>query len=211
MIVIDEQEVKPPDSPKPSYLSGPGSMEWSGKIIAVSEDASDMRRRIGAAALEMDAADGSSQARWRDIVAARLPKHQWPRQRVLITAVNAQTGESVVFDSDSGVDLVDAVAASTSNGFGPFGPYRVAEHRYLDGGYRRGSNTDLAAGYGRVLVLDPFSGRSRHPLEWGMALATQVDELRTTGSIVEIVFPDARSGDVFNANALNPSTRLPAA
>jgi NTE family protein len=190
-------------------LSGPNYMEWSNKIIASAEDASDMRRRMGAAALEMDASDGSGQTRWRDIVAARLPSHHWPQQPVLVTAVDAHTGEPVVFDRHSGIDLVDAVAASTSNGFG--GPYRIGEDRYINGGYRRSENADLAAGYGRVLVLSPFGGRSRMPREWGMDLATQVDELRAGGSTVETVFPDAGAGDVFDANALDPSTRLQAA
>jgi NTE family protein len=49
------------------------------------------------------------------------------------------------------------------------------------------------------------------PLAWGMDLATQVAELRAAGSTVETVFPDAGAGDVFGANALDPSTRLPAA
>jgi len=186
-------------------FSGPSYLEWSNRIIWSAEDASDMRRRMGAAALEMDASDGSSQTRWRDIVAARLPSHHWPQQPVLITAVDAHTGEPVVFDRHSGIDLVDAVAASTGNG------YRIGENRYINGGYRRSENADLAAGYGRVLVLSPFGGRSRMPLEWGMDLATQVDELRAGGSRVETVFPDAGAGDVFDANALDPTTRLPAA
>ena len=97
-----------------SFL-GPNYMEWSNGIIASAADASDMRRRMGAAALEMDASDGSSKTRWRDIVAARLPSHHWPQQPVLIPAVDAHTGEPVVFDRHSGVDLVDAVAASTSS------------------------------------------------------------------------------------------------
>src|SRR5260370_10184244 len=54
-------------------------------------------------------------------------------------------------------------------------------------------------------------GRSRMPLEWGMDLATQVDELRAGGSRVETVFPDGGAGDVFDANASDPSTRLRAA
>jgi NTE family protein len=62
-----------------------------------------------------------------------------------------------------------------------------------------------------VLVLSPFGGRSRMPLEWGMDLATQVDELRAEGSRVETVFPDGGAGDVFDANASDPSTRLQAA
>src|ERR1700722_513625 len=192
-------------------FSGPTYMEWSDAIIGSAEDASDMRRRMGAAALEMDASDGSSQTRWRDVVAGRLPSRPWPQQRVLITAVDAHTGDPVVFDRHSGIDLVDAVAASTSNGFGPFPPYRIGENRYINGGYRRNENADLAAGYGQVLVLSPFGGRSRMPPEWGMDLATQVDELHAGGSRVETVFPDGGAGDVFDANALDPSTRLQAA
>jgi NTE family protein len=194
---------RPPDLSVPSY------MEWSSAIIESAEDASDMRRRIGAAVLERDASDGAGTARWRAIVGARLPSHDWPQQRVLITAVDAHTGEPVVFDRDSGVELVDAVAASTSNGFG--GPYRIGENLYLDGGYRRSENADLAAGYDRVLVLSPFGGASRMPREWGMDLATQVSELRAGGSRVETVFPDSSAGDVFNARAMDPSTRPQAA
>lgn len=192
-----------------SPRSGPDYLAWSDRIIAASADPADMRRRMAAAALEMDAAGSEGSARWRAIVAARLPGVEWPLRRVMIPAVDARTGEPVVFDRDSGVDLVDAVAASTSNGYG--GPYRIGEDRYLNGGYRRSSNADLAAGCGRVLVLEPFGGRSRTPPAWGMDLATQVEELRAAGSAVEVVFPDAGAGDVFNANALDPATRLPAA
>lgn len=187
-------------------ISGPQYMEWSGGIIGSAEDASDMRRRMGAAALEMDASDGSGQS-WRTVVAARLPSHDWPQQPVIIAAVDANTGEPVVFDRHSGVELVDAVAASTS----AMTPYPIGEKRYINGGYRRNENADLAAGYGRVLVFSPFSGRSRMPEQWGMDLAAQVAELRAGGSKVETVFPDAGAGDVFDANALDPSTRLPAA
>jgi NTE family protein len=186
-------------------------MEITSRIIAAAEDAADMRRRMGAAALEMDAAsDGSGQTQWRATVAARLPSQHWPQRTVLITAVDAHTGEPVVFDRHSGVDLVDAVAASTSNGFG-VPPYSIGDSRYIDGGYRRNENADLAAGYERVLVLSPFGGRSRHPLEWGMHLAAQVDELRAGGSRVETIFPDGDSLNAFGVNMMDPSTRVPAA
>ena len=130
-------------------------MEITSQIIGAAEDAADMRRRMGAAALEMDAAsDGSGQTQWRATVAARLPSQHWPQRPVLIVAVDARTGEPVVFDRHSGVDLVDAVAASCANGFG-VPPYRIGDNRYIDGGYRRNENADLAAGYRRVLVCHP--------------------------------------------------------
>ena len=186
-------------------------MERTSGIIAAAEDAADMRRRMGAAALEMDAAsDGSGQTRWRATVAARLPSQRWPERTMLIVAVDAHTGEPVVFDRHSGVDLADAVAASTSNGFG-VPPYSIGGSRYIDGGYRRNENADLAAGYGRVLVLSPLGGRTRHPLDWGMQLAAQVDELRARGSRVETILPDSNSRNAFGSNLMDPSTRPPAA
>ena len=168
-----------------------------------------MRRRMGAAALDMDAAsDGSWQTQWRATVAARLPSQRWPQRTVLITAVDAHTGEPVVFDRHSGVDLVDAVAASCASGL----PYRIGGSRYIDGGYRSNAeNADLAAGYARVLVLSPFGGRSRTPVDWGLHLATQVDELRARGSKVDTIFPDSDSEHMFGANAMDPSLRPAAA
>ncbi|HAG59791.1 MAG TPA: patatin, partial [Arthrobacter bacterium] len=70
---------------------------------------------------------------------------------------------------------------------------------------------DLAAGYGQVLVLSPFGGKTLQPLEWGMQLATQVDELRAGGSRVETIFPDSNSEHMFGANAMDLSLRPPAA
>ena len=184
-------------------------LERISKIIASAEDVADMRRRMGAAALDMEAAsDGSWQAQWRTTVAARLPSQLWPQRTVFITAVDAQTGEPVVFDRDSGVELADAVAASCSSGL----PYKIGDRRYIDGGYRSNAeNADLAAGYERVLVLSPFGGRSLHPLEWGTHLATQVDELRAGGSRVETIVPDSNSEHMFGANAMDPSMRPAAA
>lgn len=112
-----------------------------------------------------------------------------------------------MFDRHSGVDLADAVAASCASGR----PHGIGDERYIDGGYRRNENADLAAGHVRVLVLSPFGGRSRHPLDWGMHLATQVDELRAGGSRVETIFPDSDAEHMFGANAMDLSLRPPAA
>src|SRR3954452_9897962 len=197
-----------PDSGRVPIGPVAGHMERTSRIIAAAEDAADMRRRMGAAALEMDpASDGSGQTRWRATVAARLPSQRWPEQAVLITVVDAHTGEPVVFDRHSGVDLVDAGAASTAGG----PPYSIGDLRYIDGGYRSIENADLAAGYGRVLVLAPFGGESRHPREWGTHLAAQVDELRAGGSKVETIFPDSKSEHMFGANAMDLSLRPSAA
>jgi len=104
---------------------------------------------------------------------------------MLITAVDADRGEPVVLDRESGVDIVDAVAASCSSGLA----YRIGGRRFIDGGYRCNENADLAAGCDRVLVLSPFGGRSRHPRHWGTWLSEQVDALRGSGSAVRTIVP----------------------
>ena len=179
------------------------------RIIAASSNAIDFRHRLCASALELDAeSDGAWTDRWRSIVAPRLPHPEWPEQTVLITAVNARTGEGVVFDRESGVELVDAVAASTSSGL----PYRIGGTPYLDGGFRTNAeNADLAAGYERVLVLSPFGGRSLVPQGWGTHLATQLDELRGGGTLVETVYPGPESEHLFGPNGMDLSLRPAAA
>ncbi|RIJ69880.1 patatin-like phospholipase family protein [Nakamurella silvestris] len=179
------------------------------KIIADSVDAADMRRRMGASALEREAAsDGTWQSQWRTTVAARLPHQSWPARSILITAVDAVTGDPVVFDRHSGVELADAVAASCSSGL----PYEIGGRRYIDGGYRTNAeNADLATGFARVLVLSPFGGRTLTPPAWHLDLATQVADLRSRGSRVATICPDSSSEHMFGANAMDLSLRPAAA
>jgi NTE family protein len=182
------------------------NMARTAAIIAEAADVADMRRRMGAAAIALDP-DGEKSGHWRGIVSRRLPETEWPERRLRITAVDARTGEPVVFDRDSGVDLVDAVAASCSSGFA----YAIGDERYIDGGYRRNENADLAAGADRVLVLSPFGGRTRHPLAWETDLATQVAELRASGSTVETVVPGDGTERMLGATAMDLSLRAEAA
>lgn len=199
--------------PRPAPVVGPvrpavDHLERTNRIIAESEDAADMRRRMGAAALELAADAGDAWSKqWRATVASRLPSPHWPERAVLLTAIDAATGDPVVFDRHSGVDLVDAVAASCSSVM----PHRIGDRHFLDGGYRRNENADLAAGCERALVLSPFGGRTRHPLDWGMQLAAQVDELEASGSQVETVFPTKDADHLFGANAMDLSLRPRAA
>ena len=90
------------------------------------------------------------------MIAGRLPDHSWPDRALAVVAVDAHSGEPRVFDRDSGVDLIDAVAASCAvPGIWP--PVTIGGRRYIDGGVRSAVNADLAAGYGRVLILVPMA------------------------------------------------------
>ncbi|MFK3679415.1 patatin-like phospholipase family protein [Microbacterium sp. NPDC090218] len=178
------------------------------RIIDASQNIADMRRRMGAAAIELAEASAGAGARWRQTVAARLPRADWPSGRILITAVDALTGEPIGFERGSGVELVDAVAASCASGFA----YPIGRRRYIDGGFRANAeNADLATGYARVLVLSPFGGASRTPAAWRTHLAAQIEDLRSAGSLVESIAPDPQARQAFGDNVMDPSTRVPAA
>lgn len=177
------------------------------RLINASRDVTETRLKFGAAAMEL-AAEHDYSERWRDTVAARFTARTWPYKRLLITAVDARTGEPVVFDRHSDVELVVAVAASCSSG----PAYRIGKRRYIDGGYRTNAdNADLAAGYQRVLVLSPLSGRTLTPVAWGLDLVTQEQRLRSQGSDVKVLAPATEAEHLFGANAMNPSLRGPAA
>jgi NTE family protein len=199
------------DRPRSGATSNGGHTDRVGSVIAAADSLADMRRRFGAAALERAIASGDAvREQCRATVASRLPNAEWPAQRVLITGVDARTGEPAVFDRTAGVDLVDAVAASCSSAVA----YRIGDRHYIDGGYRTNAeNADLAAGFERVLVLSPFGGRSLQPPEWRTDLAAQIADLRAAGSRVETMSPDAGARDIFapSGNVMSPSSREPAA
>jgi NTE family protein len=183
-------------------------LERTARIIADSADPADLRRRLGASSLELATADPQAHERWRRVVAGRLPDARWPERAVKITAVDARTGDGVVFDRDSGVELVDAVAASTSSG----PAYPIGQAWYVDGGYRSNpENADLASGYDRVLVLSPYGGRTRTPVNWRLDVSTQLAALRAAGSHAELIGPLAEHADLFGVGGMDPALRRPAA
>ena len=82
--------------------------DW-GEIMTGVTSGEEMLRRAGAYAL---AADTVPEAKRRAVIESRLPSRAWPTRRVQLVAVDAETGQPYVFDSQSGAELVDAVAAS---------------------------------------------------------------------------------------------------
>ena len=162
----------------------------------------DMRRRIGTLALETSTVSESVR---RAAISARVPEEHWPASTLLLTAVDAETGEPTVFTKDSGVDLVDAVAASCAVP-GVWPPVTINGHRYIDGGVRSGTNADLAAGCDRVLVITPSLASAPPP--WGN-LDNEIGQLSPAD--VQVVYANEASVAAFGTNPLSPSTRGPAA
>jgi NTE family protein len=216
-----------PTRPAPQIPQPPPSLPMAAvfermrAIGAAATSAADLRRAMGAFGLESDSTLGSGAEQRRAMVAARLPSPEWPDRPMLVTAVDAHTGALVAFDRDSGVDLVDAVTASTAlPGLVP--TVGINGARYIDGGVPSPENADLASGYANVVVLSPLGGRTgpppegqfeglRRPPEWGVDLTSQVEGLRKQGSHVEVITPDADSRAAMGTNMMDLAARIPAA
>jgi NTE family protein len=174
-----------------------------GWVLARSRDPVRARTRFGRMAL---ATRTVSPAERREVIEARLPTADWPRRRLLITAVDADSGEFTAFDAASGVGLVDAVGASCAVP-GVWPPVSINGRRWIDGGMRSAANADLAAGCERIAVIAPLvRGFRTMP-----SVASQVAELRSAGSVVVVVSPDSAALAAIGRNVLDPAHRGPAA
>ena len=167
---------------------------------ATSEE--DRRKRMGAVAR---AAKTVPQSVRREVIASRLPSHEWSERRVIITAVDADSGELRAFDRNSGVDLVDAVSASCAVP-GVWPTVEIEGRRYMDGGSRSIANADLAAGSDPVLILVP--GPEESPL--GPAIPQSEFDALAPAAILTILTDEA-SLAAFGMNPLDPATRRPSA
>jgi NTE family protein len=159
-------------------------------------------QKIGAVALSKATV---SEAVRRDVIAQRLPSHDWPDRLLRISAIDTATGEVVTFDNGSGVGLVDAVAASCAVP-GVWPPVTIGDRRYMDGGVGSSVNMALANDCDVAVVLVPL-GRST-PSPFGAGAADEVDAFR--GSTFG-VFADDGSLAAFGPNPLDPTCRTPSA
>ncbi len=160
----------------------------------------ELRARIGALALM---APTVSESERLAIITSRLPRHEWPARRLLITAVDTATGDPVVWDRDAGVPLVLAVAASCAVP-GVWPPVTVDGRRYMDGGVRSGTNADLAAGHGVVVILAPIVGNLL-----GGSLDEEIASLGPEAKVL-VVSPAPAALEAIGPNPLDPSRRAPA-
>ena len=160
------------------------------------------RQRIGAVAL---ATETVAEPVRRNVIAQRLPTHTWPDRVLRVTAIDIATGELVVFDRNSGVDLVDAVAASCAVP-GAWPPVTIGDRRYMDGGIGSTINLDVADDCDMAVVLVPAGVSAPSPFGPG-----PVPEIAAFRGTTLDVFADRESLAAFGPNALDPRCRIASA
>ncbi|MFF2195582.1 patatin-like phospholipase family protein [Streptomyces sp. NPDC058157] len=126
-----------------------------GEVFAVLGDAASdpagAWRRAGRIAV---AAETGPEQAHLDRMRAMVGADRWPDRKLLVTALDAETGEREVFDRASGAPLAAAVAASTAFP-GIYPPITVNGRRYMDGSLRSATHAGLAAGARTLVVIDP--------------------------------------------------------
>ena len=197
-----EAQLVPPDG-EPAAALRRGTLLRMGLAMIGPRDPQRVRARIGRVALR---ARTVPEAERIAVIGRRLPVHEWPQRALRVAAVDASTGEFVALDRDSGVPLVEAVAASCAVP-GVWPPVSTGGRRFIDGGVRSPANADLAAGCDRVVVLAPLV-RGFGPMA---GVAGQVARLRADGAQVALVSPDAAALAAIGRNVLDPARRAAAA
>ena len=125
----------------------------------------------------------------------------WPA-RFACTTVDAETGEFIVWDAASKIDLAKGVASSCSVP-GIFPPIAINGRRYIDGGVRSPTCIDLAKGADRVLALAVIGDMGRE-----MQMARIEPERAALGDTpFELIVPDAESLEAFGPNLMDPTRR----
>ncbi len=162
-------------------------------------DPAEARRRVGAAAR---ATAGDEEAHIARIASLLPAAERWPQRRLLVTAVDTESGEPVAWHGGSGVPLGRAVAASCAVP-AVYPPVTIGGRRYMDGGVRSVTNADLASGASAVIVLDAVGHLTpRGPLQ---------DELAALGAASTLVItPDDSAAAVMGTNLLDGAIAAPA-
>lgn len=199
-----ERQLEPPEREKVARMTRAALARYGWAMLRSRGKDVEFRRRVGALALAAEKAGLTPPEQERlDVIGARLVSTQWPERALIITTVDAVTGEFRTFDRDSGVPLLQAVAASCAVP-GVYPPVTIDGRRYVDGGMRSAANADLAQGYDRLVVLAPIPR--------GVGPVASVDA-QVTGMVsrVAVVVPDRASRTAIGRNVLDPAARAPSA
>jgi NTE family protein len=197
-----ERQLAPPAGEIAARL-GPAVIARMAWIMLTSRDQVRARARLGAMALR---ARTVPEADRQQVFERRLPSADWPARPLLLTAIDARTGEFVVFDAAGEASLVQAVGASCAVP-GVWPPVTIGSRRFIDGGMRSPANADLAAGFSRVVIIAPL-GRGTARIAGPQVQAT---ELRASGARVVVIQPDAAARTAIGRNVLDLARRAAAA
>jgi NTE family protein len=175
-------------NPKSEELKPSGSLSDSlfakyDEIAASSKTPEEWIQRIGKLAIESKTITENEQL---SRIRTRIGDLQWA-ETLRITAIELTTSERVVWGSNSDIELLQAVSASSSLA-GVYPPTTIGSRQYIDGGTHSMENADIAEGASKVLILSVGL-----PVQTPFKLEDQIRHLQESGSKVELVKPNKKT------------------
>ena len=138
------------------------------------------------------------------LIDAAHGERAWPA-RLVVTAVDVESGAFAAHDAASGAPLSRAVAASCAvPGFFP--TVAIGGRRYMDGGVRSGTSADLllAIQPTHALVIAPLcKAQGRLGALAERLMSAEVARLRAAGCSVCAVLPESEDLAAFGGNLMN--------
>lgn len=185
-----------------------GKSDFSKAVPRIVSNSSNETEYIGGFFALADAHDVASdiqsrEARRRSIRDRLSGIEDWPSERLSIVALRRGTTDRFVFNSASGIPLIDAIMASSAiPGVWPCmrASTRDFEDDFIDAGVLSGTNVDLVGEYGTIVAFQPVPNlQGERRVE---------DYARRRALIIE---PDANSMNVLCNRMMDPSARPSAA
>jgi NTE family protein len=179
-------------------------VELMQRVTDPSRPEAERFREIGKFALESETMDEEGFIAGFGVRLAGA--EDWPERDFRCAAIDAETGEFVLWDKGSGVPLSRAVASSCAVP-GIYPAISIKGHRYLDGGMRSASNADLARGSETVVIVSLTGGASNddpRAMQVGKRLEDEIKALKSAGArTVELIAPDEGSRSAFGINLMD--------
>ena len=174
------------------------------EAMAGVRPAHEVRAQIGAYALQAQTMSEDAFITNFGQSFSGLAEDAWPERNYACTAVDAVDGSFMIWNKESRVGVTRAVASSCSVP-GIFPPITINGRRYIDGGMRSFANADLAKGYDVVVVVAVRGNAAQDPISaaFQRILEKELQELRDSGSQVELIAPDAASVEAFGLNLMD--------
>ncbi len=154
-----------------------------------------------------------AEASWVETTARTTGADSWPERRFLVCVVETESGERRVFERDSGVDIVRAIAASSAVP-GIFPSIEIDGALYMDGQVHSSTNADVLLGSPALEVMIAMPTNEYNARDLGRharrAVEAETKQLEAAGFRVSMQTPSESEASAMGAHLMDPRGVTPA-
>jgi NTE family protein len=194
---------------RPAAPTGPLDVAVLGQIFtlwrAIEHTTAEQAAGIGKLARGVNR---DAESAWIAQLETATNVEQWPELRLMIAAVDTESGERRIFDRHSGAPLAHAVAASSAVP-GLFPSVTIDGRLYMDGQVHSSTNADVLVPLrpAQVLIAMPTNAASARGIgrHAERMLERELVSLRAAGCEVSVRMPSQADAARFGTNLMDPT------